>query len=70
MTAPREWPNNAAHARDQAAEEAVEAIRALQAVLEKDLPREEMIRKIARAAISCQVIARLLEGVGAPTRPN
>lgn len=69
-TVPREWPNNAREVRDRASEEAVRALRALQPLLERSTTQEELIRRIAIALDATQTIARLLESVGAPTRPN
>lgn len=67
---PREWPNLAREARDRTAEEANEAIRVLKPLIRGDaLTREEVIRKQAIALDSVQTIIRLMESVGAPTRP-
>jgi hypothetical protein len=66
---PRPWPNMAKESRDRSAEEACRGLRALLPMLENSFTREEEVRRIA-IAISClQTIARLLEAVGAQTRP-
>jgi len=70
MTEPLRWPNSAAGARDQAAEEAQAVIHAL-APLVGDVPvgdKEEM-RRIAVALMKAERIARILESVGAKTKP-
>lgn len=66
---PRPWPNMAREARDRSAEEACRGLRALLPLLEISTTREEEIRRIAIAISSFQTIARLLESVGAQTRP-
>lgn len=66
---PREWPNLAKEVRDRAAEEACKGIRSLAPLLEGDKTKEEEIRRICIAIVSLQTIARLLESVGAQTRP-
>jgi hypothetical protein len=70
-TTRREWPNAALDARDRAAEGAVEAIRALEPLVLRyaDLTESEKIRRAAVGLNACQRIARLLESVGACTRP-
>lgn len=66
---PRLWPNLAKECRDRASEEACRGLRALTPLLEGGATREEEIRRIAIAIVSLQTIARLLESVGAQTRP-
>jgi hypothetical protein len=69
-SAPREWPNVAKEARDRSAEAAVMGIRALEPLIEGPKMNEvEVIRRIALALNHYQQIARLLENVGACTRP-
>lgn len=68
--APREWPNVAKDARDRAAEAAVDGIRALEVfTTERLITENERMRRIFLALNALQRIARLLESVGAPTRP-
>lgn len=67
---PREWPNVAKETRDRAAEAAVAGIRTLEPVLDQDGMNEtERMRRIGKALNLFQRIARLLESVGAQTRP-
>lgn len=68
---PRLWPNVARDARDRAAEAAVGGIRALEPLVvgERAFTESERIRREAAALNALQVIARLLESVGACTRP-
>ena len=66
MTAPREWPNAAAHARDEAAADAVAGIRALRPLVEgEQFTREEVLRRQAIALSSLFSIAQALATVGA-----
>jgi len=70
MTRAREWPNNAKEARDRAAEEAAHGARVLMPVLENpDMTEGEKIRRVGIAVKCFQLILRLLESVGAQTRP-
>lgn len=70
MVAVRPWPNTAKETRDQAAEEAATAIRALRPmVYGESLAEREVLRRQAIALVSLQQIARLLESMGAPTSP-
>ena len=69
MTKPRDWPNGAADARDRSAEEAVKIIRLLTPILERHMTQEELIRRVATSLVSVQLIARILENVGAQTKP-
>ena len=67
---PRPWPNIAKEARDRAAEEAVHGIKILNYVLNEAVLDSRVERlEIARALICFLNIARLLESVGAQTRP-
>lgn len=67
---PREWPNNAAGARDLASEQACRGVNALRPILEKEMTQTELYRRIAIALDALQTIARALEGAGAQTKPN
>ena len=69
---PREWPNNARTARDRAAEEAVTALKALEPLIGDDriFTERERDLRISRAINALQKIARHLESVGAPTKPE
>ena len=70
VTKARSWPNNAKEARDRAAEEAVRAIHALRPLLSgQRFTAEEIVRRVAVALDAAQMIARLMEGQGAQTRP-
>lgn len=68
---PREWPNVAREARDQAAEAACEGIRVLEPLVmeERVFTETERLRREAKGLSLFQRIARLLESVGAQTRP-
>lgn len=63
------WPTNAAEARDRAAEEANRGLKMLVPMLEGGQTEAEKVRRLAIAINSLQMIARLLEGAGAQTRP-
>lgn len=67
---PREWPNNAAAARDLASEQANRGINAIRPIFEKEMTQTELYRRLAIVQDALQTIARALEGVGAQTRPN
>jgi hypothetical protein len=69
---PRAWPNIAKEARDRAAEEATAAIKALEPVVmeERIFTEKERSSRETKALLSLHKIARLLESVGAPTRPE
>jgi hypothetical protein len=69
---PRDWPNVAKQARDRAAEEAQAGITALTPLLTEDriFTERETLLRISRAIVHLQQIARHLEAVGAPTRPQ
>lgn len=64
---PRPWPNNAAEARDHAAEAANRGLRVLAPIFDTELTEVDRIRRIAIAVNCFQSIARYLEGVGAQT---
>jgi len=67
---PREWGNVARGSRDRSAELAVEGIMALKPLLdEKMLTEAERTRRIGKAMMCLQQIARILESVGACTSP-
>lgn len=68
---PRAWPNIAKEARDRAAEEAARGIRQLLPVVmgERDFTDFERLRREAIALNAFQTIIRLLESMGAQTRP-
>ncbi len=71
MTQPRDWPNDAAWARDSAAEEAAQGLRTLRPLLDGErLDSTETLRRIAQAMVKFQKILRNLERVGAKTRPE
>jgi hypothetical protein len=68
---PREWPNVAKDARDRSAELAVKGARALEPLFEgeAEFSAEERQQREGRALACLLQIARLLESVGACTRP-
>jgi hypothetical protein len=68
-TKPHAWPTNAAEARDRASEEANRGLKMLVPLLDGGQTESEKVRRLAIAINSLQTIARLLEGVGAQTRP-
>jgi hypothetical protein len=69
MTKSREWPNNAAWARDSAAQELVAAIRALTPLVNGEpFDRTETLRRQAIALAANQNALLALERVGAKTR--
>ena len=65
---PKPWPYDAADARDRAAEEAAKALRALGPLIETETDLESM-RRVSTAMNSLFMVVRLLEAVGARTRP-
>jgi len=69
MTKHRDWPNMAAEARDEAAEEAIRIERISTTALTSHLEPEENMRSWGLVAKISQHILRLLESVGARTRP-
>lgn len=68
-TTPREWPNNAKEARDRSAEEAQRGLHAIKPLIDKEVTETEKIRRLSIAMDSFQTILRLLENVGAQTKP-
>lgn len=68
---PREWPNVARDARDEAGIEAMRGIRALGPIVHNDRPSTETdrLRGESIALASLQRIAWLMEYSGAPIRP-
>jgi hypothetical protein len=71
MTKPRPWPNNAAEARDRAAEELQQAARALRPLVRGHrFDSTETLRRQAVALESVLTALRHLESVGAQTRPE
>lgn len=68
---PRPWPNNALHARDDSAEAAAEGVRLLEPLVmgKQEFSETERLRRDAGALNLFQKILRLLESVGACTRP-
>jgi len=71
MTKPRLWPTNALSARDRASELAQGIVNDLMPLIEnpRRFDETERIRRESSAALKAQAIARLLESVGAQTRP-
>lgn len=69
---PRLWPQVARAARDQAAEEAISGMKALEAIVESERPmtETEALRRIYRAYKALHKIAWLLQAQGAPIRPE
>ncbi len=69
-TAPREWPNAAKWARDEAAEAMMEALHALEPLVDERRPvsESEALRRISTAIVKTNRGLRLLESVGAQTR--
>jgi hypothetical protein len=71
MTQRREWPNSKAECRDQAAECAMEGIRALKPLVNGQVfDRTETLRRIAVALEAFLKIAWLLCSAGAPIKPE
>lgn len=68
---PRPWPNNAKDARDRAAEAAQTGLANLIPLVEgaRQFTDLERLRKEANALNALYTILRLLESVGACTRP-
>ncbi len=70
MTKQREWPNNAANARDEAAERLAEIAQELKPMVEeKPLTQDAIYRRCAKAYAKTQEALRWLESAGACTRP-
>ncbi len=71
MTDARPWPNVAREARDRFAEEAIRGQRALRPLVAGEtFDRTETLRRVAVALDALSIIARWMEAVGAPTRPE
>lgn len=71
VTKSREWPNNAAWARDRAAEELESAVRMLQPLVRGErFDSTETLRRVAGALDGMQTALRHLERAGAQTRPE
>ena len=71
MTEARAWPNVAREARDRCAEEAQRGQRALRPLVAGEtFDRTETLRRQANALDALNTIARFMESVGAPTRPQ
>lgn len=70
MTAPRDWPNNAAEARDRAAEYSVEALRELRPIIAGlRITEADQMRRVGLAVSYLAEITRMMEAVGAKTNP-
>lgn len=70
MTDPRDWPNNAREARDRAAEAAARGVRTLDPLVDgEEISDAEQARRVGLAHSLFHLIARILEGAGAQTRP-
>lgn len=74
MTKPREWGNNAVHARDRSAEEIVTALRPAERTLSRvergEFTRTGIERDLLRVIRHLNTALRHLESVGAPTLPD
>lgn len=74
MSKPREWPNNARHARDRAAEEALLAYRILKDISKRMklnlYTKQGVMLDVLEAQDHIQAVLRHLESVGAPTLPE
>ncbi len=74
MTKAIRWPNNAAHARDRAAEEINDSIQQINKLLLKvdrgKFTREELEINLLRLHLRLQTAVRHLEAVGAKTKPD
>ena len=66
---PREWPNMAKEARDRSAELANDGYWMMRDFFQKDFTETEKLRRYAKAMDYFQSICRILENVGAETRP-
>jgi hypothetical protein len=68
---PRDWPNIAREQRDRAAEAAAMGIQELEPIVmgKREMTETEQLRRVAKGLNLFQRIARLLESVGAQTRP-
>lgn len=66
---PREWPNVAKEARDLAAEEALRGLKEIKPLLYRNCSETQILLIAGRVIDSLHEIVRLLESVGAQTRP-
>ena len=66
---PREWPNVAKEARDRAAEEALHGLKEMKPLLYRNCSETQIFQIAGRVNDSLHEIVRLLESVGAQTRP-
>ena len=70
MTRPRPWPNNAANARDEAAMDIQQVIKALRPLRDNpNVTRTELLYRVGYAIDNAQNAVRWLESAGAPTVP-
>lgn len=70
MTERRQWPNAAREDRDKAAEAACRGIRTLDPLVSgDDVTDADRARRVGLAHSLFQLIARILEGQGAQTKP-
>ena len=70
MTARKPTPYHVSSAVNEAAEEIAAAIRSLEnAAFEENLPAIDQIRTLSKALVNNQKAIRLLESIGAKTRP-
>ena len=70
MTVPRDWPNNAAEARDRAAEYSVSALRELRPIIAgMRITEADQMRRVGLAVSYLAEITRMMEAVGAKTNP-
>jgi hypothetical protein len=69
---PRAWPQVARAARDQAADQALSGMKALEPLLENERPvtESERIRRENKAFRALEKIAWLMQNQGAPIRPE
>jgi len=69
---PRPWPQVAALARNQAAEAALEGMKALQPLIdsERSMTETEILRRVMKAHRMLHKIAWTLQAQGAPIRPE
>jgi len=69
MTKPRDWPNNASRARDEAVYKARHGRNALEPILAGErMTQLELLRRVAYALTDLHTIETLLVGAGAPER--
>ncbi len=68
MTPIKRWPDTAKHARDMSAENCQYTIRLLRPLLDHKDP--VVLARVGKSIDTLQTTLRLLEGVGAGTRPD